>query len=139
MKQDNTQLSVIVSQKRERKIDTQVQRQIERLQQHCIVELEAVQQFHTWLNNKRHWRQACRVIGDSRTGKIVACDAYRHKHTPQASSGDAPIRAATSANSIMCSVLQRDTRASSGMAGSDDKPMRSASVTAALCMSAMWH
>lgn len=75
MKQGNTQLSIIVPQGRERKIDTQVQWQIERLQHHCIVELEAVQQFHTWLDNKRHCRQACRVIGDSRTGKTVACNA----------------------------------------------------------------
>lgn len=91
MKSDNAELSIIVPATSKHKIDSQVQRQIERLQHHCIVELEAVQRFHSWLDNKRYCRQACRVIGDSRTGKTVACDAYRHKHSQQASSGNAPI------------------------------------------------
>jgi DNA transposition AAA+ family ATPase len=65
--------------------------EILRLQRHCIVELEVVQQFHGWLDSKRLGRQACRVIGDSRTGKTVACDAYRHKYAQQPSNGDAPI------------------------------------------------
>jgi DNA transposition AAA+ family ATPase len=55
------------------------------------VELEAVRQFHAWLDDKRHCRQACRVIGDSRTGKTFACDAYRLKHPPTQPSGDAPL------------------------------------------------
>ncbi|NEQ20344.1 MAG: AAA family ATPase [Microcoleus sp. SIO2G3] len=70
---------------------SETQRQIERLQHHSIVELAAVAQFHAWLDDKRQCRQACRVIGDSRTGKTVACDAYRHKHAQQPSPGDAPI------------------------------------------------
>lgn len=65
MKSDNTRLSIIVPAASKHKIDNQVQQQVERLQHHCIVELEAVQRFHTWLDNKRHCRQACRVIGDS--------------------------------------------------------------------------
>jgi DNA transposition AAA+ family ATPase len=71
-------------------VDEAAQRQIERLQRHCIVELEAVRQFHSWLDDKRHCRQACRLIGDSRTGKTFACDAYRLKHPPTQTSGDAP-------------------------------------------------
>jgi len=67
------------------------QQQLERLQNHSIVELEMVQQFHRWLDDKRQCRQACRVVGDSRTGKTVACNAYQHKHSDQHSSGDTPI------------------------------------------------
>ena len=74
-----------------RKIEREAQEAIERLQRQCFVELEAVQQFHTWLDDKRHCRQACRVIGDSRTGKTLACDAYRLKYAAQPPSGDAPI------------------------------------------------
>ena len=31
------------------------------------------------------------VVGDSRTGKTVACNTYQHKHRDQRSSGDTPI------------------------------------------------
>lgn len=74
-----------------RKLDVAAQRQVERLQRHCMVELEAVQQFHAWLDDQRHCRQACRVIGDSRTGKTFACKAYRLKYAPQQPHGDARI------------------------------------------------
>lgn len=72
------------------KPDAPSQQQLERLQNHSIVELEMVQQFHSWLDDKRQCRQACRVVGDSRTGKTVACNAYRHKHSEPRSSGEAP-------------------------------------------------
>lgn len=76
----------------EHQLDTTTQQHIvERLQRHCIVELKAVQQFHRWLDDKRQCRQACRVIGDSRTGKTFACDAYRLKYAPVQSNGDAPM------------------------------------------------
>ncbi len=74
-----------------RQLDVVVQRQVERLQRHCMVELESIRQFHAWLEDKRHCRQACRVIGDSRTGKTFACNAYRLKYAPHQPSGDAPI------------------------------------------------
>ncbi len=74
-----------------RKLDAAAQRQVERLQRHCIVELESIRQFHAWLEDKRHCRQACRVIGDSRTGKTFACNAYRLKYTPNQPNGDAPV------------------------------------------------
>jgi len=86
-----TEREVIVPLPRSRGFDAQVQQQIERLQRHCFVELEAVKQFHDWLDDKRHCRQACRVIGDSRTGKTFACDAYRLKNSPELGKGDAPI------------------------------------------------
>lgn len=72
------------------KNDSARQRQIARLQRHCIVELVAMQQFHAWLDDKRHCRQACRVIGDSRTGKTFACDAYRLKNASSVPQGDTP-------------------------------------------------
>lgn len=87
MKQDNVEI-IVPSQ---RKLDAAVQRQIERLQRHCIVELESVRQFHTWLDDKRHCRQACRVIGDSRTGKTFACNAYRLKSASTQPNGDVPV------------------------------------------------
>lgn len=91
MTQDNAEPKILVPPPQNRPLDLQLQRQIERLQNHSIVELEVVQQFHVWLDDKRHCRQACRVVGDSRTGKTVACNAYRHKHSRQPSNGDAPI------------------------------------------------
>lgn len=66
------------------------QQQIERLSEHSIVELESVRQFHEWLDRKRACRQACRVIGDSRTGKSVACQTYARQHPLQQKSGEAP-------------------------------------------------
>lgn len=74
-----------------RPIDVESQRQVERLQRHCMVELESIRQFHAWLEDKRHCRQACRVIGDSRTGKTFACNAYRLKYASNQANGDAPI------------------------------------------------
>lgn len=87
----SSEIEIIVPPPGDRSIDLEVQRQLERLQRHCIVELEAVRQFHTWLDDKRLCRQACRVIGDSRTGKTFACDAYRLKYAPKQPNGDAPI------------------------------------------------
>lgn len=75
----------------QRQLDAATEQQIERLQRHCVVELESVRQFHAWLDDKRHCRQACRVIGDSRTGKTFACNAYRLKYAPNQTNGDAPI------------------------------------------------
>ena len=74
----------------QRKIDAAARAHIERLQRHCIVELEAVRQFHAWLDDKRDCRQACRVIGDSRTGKTFACKAYWLKSSLNQINGDAP-------------------------------------------------
>lgn len=88
---DHTKPEIIVPPSQTSKLDSQTQQQIERLQNHSIVELEMVQQFHTWLDDKRQCRQACRVVGDSRTGKTVACNAYRHKYSDQRTNGDAPI------------------------------------------------
>ncbi|MEP0914771.1 TniB family NTP-binding protein [Leptolyngbya sp. GB1-A1] len=74
-----------------RPIEPGAQEEIARLQRQCFVELATVQQFHAWLDDKRQCWQACRVIGDSRTGKTIACEAYRLKYASQTASGDAPI------------------------------------------------
>lgn len=85
------EIEIIVPLQGDHQIEKEAQRQIQRLQHHCIVELEAVRQFHAWLDDKRICRQACRVIGDSRTGKTFACSAYRLKYAPKQPNGDAPI------------------------------------------------
>lgn len=75
----------------ERQEEAETRGAIARLQRQCFVELATVQQFHGWLDDKRQCRQACRVIGDSRTGKTIACDAYRLKYASQSANGDAPV------------------------------------------------
>jgi DNA transposition AAA+ family ATPase len=65
--------------------------QIARLQRRQVVELEQVQRFHEWLEGKRLSRQSCRVVGESRTGKSVACEAYRYRHKPIQKPGEPPI------------------------------------------------
>ena len=65
----------------------QVEREIQRLQRRWVVELEQMRRFHQWLDEKRTARQPCRVVGDSRTGKTIACETYRLKHPPILLSG----------------------------------------------------
>lgn len=88
---ENAEIEIIVPSARNRNLDPQMQWQIKGLQSHRIVELEAVQTFYDWLDDKRVCRQACRAIGDSRTGKTVACSAYQNKHPRRQTSGDSPI------------------------------------------------
>jgi hypothetical protein len=88
---ENAEIEIIVPPARNRNLDPQMQRQIKGLQSYSIVELEAVQTFYDWLDDKRVCRQACRAIGDSRTGKTVACSAYQNKHPRRQTSGDSPI------------------------------------------------
>lgn len=65
--------------------------EIQRLQRHCVVTLNHMERLHQWLDYKRTARQACRIVGESRTGKSVACSAYCHKYLPQQRSGEPPI------------------------------------------------
>ncbi len=74
MTHDNAEIEIIVPPAQNLTLNPQTQKHLERLKHHSIVELEAVQEFYAWLDDKRHCRQACRVIGDSRTGKTVACN-----------------------------------------------------------------
>jgi DNA transposition AAA+ family ATPase len=52
-----------------------IQAEIERLNKKSIVSLEKVKNLHEWLEGKRQSRQSGRVVGESRTGKTVGCDA----------------------------------------------------------------
>jgi len=60
---------------------------IERLQRRNIVELEQVRHFHRWLDDKRLSRQSGRVVGESRTGKTLSCEAYQLKYPPSPENG----------------------------------------------------
>jgi len=68
-----------------------LQAEIARLKTKSIVPLQQVKTLHEWLDGKRKARQSCRVVGESRTGKTVACDAYRYRHKPQQELGKPPI------------------------------------------------
>jgi hypothetical protein len=69
----------------------QVEREIQRLQRRWVVELEQMRRFHEWLDGKRLARSPCRVVGDSRTGKTIACESYRLNHLPMLITGQSPI------------------------------------------------
>jgi DNA transposition AAA+ family ATPase len=71
--------------------DSEIQQQIERLKTPSLLELPTVEQFHEWLDDQRDCRQSGRVIGDSRTGKTMACDAYTLKVVSSHPEGFAPI------------------------------------------------
>lgn len=71
--------------------DDLLQAEIERLRGRNVVMLEQVRALHDWLEGKRRSRQSARVVGESRTGKTVACDAYRLRHQPIQNPGQPPI------------------------------------------------
>ncbi|MEH2253764.1 TniB family NTP-binding protein [Nostoc sp.] len=71
--------------------DEWLQAEIARLKGKSIVPLQQVKTLHDWLDGKRKARQSCRVVGESRTGKTVACDAYRYRHKPHQELGRPPI------------------------------------------------
>lgn len=68
-----------------------LQAEIQRLNRKTIVTLTHVESLHDWLEGKRQARQSCRVVGESRTGKTIACDAFRLRHKPIQNSGQPPI------------------------------------------------
>ncbi|BAQ62898.1 uncharacterized ATPase [Geminocystis sp. NIES-3708] len=70
--------------------DDNLKTEIERLRKPSFVELEAVKLLHDWLENKRHSRQCCRVVGESRNSKTLACNAFRLRHKPEQQPGKAP-------------------------------------------------
>lgn len=71
--------------------DEALQAEIKRLRRKNVVQLEQVSRLHDWLEGKRRSRQCCRVVGESRTGKTVACNAYRLRHKPIQETGKPPI------------------------------------------------
>lgn len=72
-------------------LDANLQAEIERLRHKDIVEFEQVCKLHDWLEGKRRSRQFCRGVGESQTGKTVACDSYRLRHRPIQEVGNPPI------------------------------------------------
>src|SRR5689334_16578602 len=68
-----------------------LQAEIQRLNRKSFIPLEQVQILHEWLEGKRQARQCCRIVGESRTGKTIACDAYRLRHKPIQQQGKPPI------------------------------------------------
>lgn len=68
-----------------------LQAEIARLRKKTILPLDHVSQLHSWLDGKRKARQACRIVGESRTGKSSACEAYFYRNKPQQQTGKKPI------------------------------------------------
>ncbi|MBT9314365.1 TniB family NTP-binding protein [Leptothoe spongobia] len=62
-----------------------------RLRKKSILPLDHVSRLHDWLDGKRKARQSCRVVGESRTGKSIACEAYFYRNKPQQETGKKPI------------------------------------------------
>ncbi|HEY9803842.1 MAG TPA: TniB family NTP-binding protein [Leptolyngbyaceae cyanobacterium] len=70
--------------------DEKIQAEIQRLNRKSFIPLEQVQILHDWLDGKRQSRQSGRVVGESRTGKTMGCDAYRLRHKPKQEPGRPP-------------------------------------------------
>lgn len=71
--------------------DALLQAEMARLRKKTVMPLEQVNQLHTWLDGKRKSRQSCRIVGESRTGKSVACDAYFYRNPPKQEVGKKPL------------------------------------------------
>ncbi len=67
-----------------------LQAEIARLNRQSIVPLEHIRDLHDWLDGKRKARQSCRIVGESRTGKTVACEAYTLRNKPKQEGKQAP-------------------------------------------------
>lgn len=65
--------------------------EIARLRKKAVLPLDQVKQLHDWLEGKRKSRQSCRVVGESRTGKSVSCEAYYFRNKPKQEQGKKPI------------------------------------------------
>ncbi len=68
-----------------------IQAEIKRLNRRKIVSLKQVEVLHEWLQGKPQARQSCRVVGESRSGKTVACNSYRLRNKPIQEIGKPPI------------------------------------------------
>lgn len=68
-----------------------LQMEIARLNRQSIVPLEHIRDLHEWLDGKRKARQSCRLVGESRTGKTVACEAYTLRNKPIQQGRQTPI------------------------------------------------
>jgi len=57
--------------------------EIARLNKKSMVPLAHIKDLHDWLDGKRKARQSCRLLGESRTGKTVTCEAYVFRNKPK--------------------------------------------------------
>jgi len=64
---------------------------LERLRKDKTVALENVKLLHEWIDRKRSSRQCGRVIGESRTGKTKACEAYVKRRGETNFTGRTPV------------------------------------------------
>lgn len=64
---------------------------VERLRKSKTIQLEQVKLLHEWLDRKRSSRQCGRIVGESRTGKTKACEAYQKLKGKPDISGRTPI------------------------------------------------
>ena len=71
--------------------DEKLHTEIQRLNRKSFIPLQQVEIIHDWLEGKRQSRQSGRVVGESRTGKTMSCDAYRLRHKPRQEAGRPPI------------------------------------------------
>ena len=69
----------------------ELQKKIQQLNCKAYVPLEQVEALHNWLEGKRQSRQSARIVGESRTGKTMACLAYRLRHKNIQEPGKPPI------------------------------------------------
>jgi len=70
--------------------EANLQQEIKRLERKTVVSLEQVATLHDWLESKRQSKQSCRIVGESRTGKTIACNSYRLRHKPKQEVGKPP-------------------------------------------------
>lgn len=70
--------------------EEKLQMEITRLNDKKLVSLEQVAKLHEYFEGKRQSKQSCRVVGESRTGKTMACDSYRLRHKPIQKVGHPP-------------------------------------------------
>ena len=68
-----------------------LQAEISRLNRNSIVPLEHLRELHLWLDEKRKARQSCRIVGESRTGKTIACESYTLRNKPTQKGQQTPI------------------------------------------------
>ena len=64
-------------------LDDSIQKEIPQLRRKSIVPLQQVSHLHDWLEGKRKSRQSCRIVGETRTGMTITCEAYKSKHKPK--------------------------------------------------------
>ena len=68
-----------------------VQAEIKRLNRKSVLPLAHVRELHEWLDEKRKARQSCRIVGESRTGKTIACESYMLRNKPQQTGRQTPV------------------------------------------------